>query len=261
MPREDFYQGLTLREQVQRFADHHSHPRNRHISRYEHALLDQFVARLDETYAIATETALAELTQVWESANQYYETNIGLEAESGLSITSIPPQSLVESPIQLLEDFGLEEITSSAGSMRLQASVAALLALGGVPATTPELLDLVNELADHPSRVESRVSATRLSVLNRVYYLPVVPLEKSPPFFQSLRWLEAAESPAAPVIVLGGALALTGGNVVIAVIAGGSVILLRVATAFGRGLEPSAEALGEEVGRRLLKRVGHTEDE
>lgn len=40
MPKEDFYGGLTLTEQLSKFSDHHYDQRNRHISAFERQMLD-----------------------------------------------------------------------------------------------------------------------------------------------------------------------------------------------------------------------------
>lgn len=39
MPQEDFYSGLSLSEQLRRFAEHHYEEATRHISRYEYEML------------------------------------------------------------------------------------------------------------------------------------------------------------------------------------------------------------------------------
>lgn len=39
MPTENFYQGLTLSEQLAAFAKHHSEKKQRHISKYEFDML------------------------------------------------------------------------------------------------------------------------------------------------------------------------------------------------------------------------------
>lgn len=48
MPGEDFYAGLTLAQQVERFIEHHADPTNRHISAYEAAMLDRARARIEQ---------------------------------------------------------------------------------------------------------------------------------------------------------------------------------------------------------------------
>lgn len=39
MPTEEFYTGLSLKEKLRRFADHHYEQETRHISRYEYEML------------------------------------------------------------------------------------------------------------------------------------------------------------------------------------------------------------------------------
>jgi hypothetical protein len=41
MPDRDFYAGLSLREQLRRFAEHHYDEKTRHISADEHEMLLQ----------------------------------------------------------------------------------------------------------------------------------------------------------------------------------------------------------------------------
>lgn len=46
MPDEKFYIGLSLADQLERFIDHHSDQKNRHISIYEVKLLEAVRLRL-----------------------------------------------------------------------------------------------------------------------------------------------------------------------------------------------------------------------
>jgi len=47
MPTESFYEGLSVREALRRFAEHHYAIKNRHISEYEYELLIQVADALD----------------------------------------------------------------------------------------------------------------------------------------------------------------------------------------------------------------------
>lgn len=50
VPPEDFYAGLSLSEQLRRFAEHHYEQATRHISRYEYEMLLHAAELLQDHY-------------------------------------------------------------------------------------------------------------------------------------------------------------------------------------------------------------------
>ncbi len=48
MPQREFYAGLSLREQLRRFAEHHYDEENRHISADEYEMLLQVIDALPD---------------------------------------------------------------------------------------------------------------------------------------------------------------------------------------------------------------------
>lgn len=242
MPGEAFYKGLALAEQVRKFLDHHYDPRTRHISGYEAQMLDQARARIEQTLAIAKQEAAAELRSVYETLLQVYETLISSESRV-VAVHSFPSWHLTD-PAAVLAETGLTELARDPSPTQVQAILAALMTMAG---TGAKLEERYERLLGDGRLLERELDDATLAVLNRVLYMPTVVAENSwADVAPLLDHLSKAKSKGAPVVMFGGAM-VASGNVVVAFLAGGSVIALQLLQSLAEGMTPGLRSLGEKL--------------
>src|SRR6266511_4292338 len=123
MPREDFYQGLTLVERIGKFIDFHSDKKYRHISQYEAQMLDTAVARLQQTLDVATAEAREELEAVYEQLSQLYETVV-YGGDLAMAVVSLRTRGIPDAAGEL-ERSGLVQLALDPTPLQVQAAIAA----------------------------------------------------------------------------------------------------------------------------------------
>lgn len=242
MPGEAYYAGLTLPEQVQKFLDHHYDPKTRHISAYEAHMLDQARARMEQTIEVAKEEAARELGAVYEAMLQVYETLIS-GANRVVAVHSFPIGHLSD-PTRSLDEIGLTELIRDPSPSQVQVVLASLMSLSQGVVT---LADRYKGLETDRRLVERELDEETLALINRLLYEPTVVAQNSWADVASLLdHLNKAKTKGAPVVVFGGALVGTG-NVVVAFVAGSSVIALQLLQHIADGMAPGLRALGEKL--------------
>lgn len=242
MPGEDFYGGLTLGGQVRKFLDHHYDPRTRHISAYEAQMLDRARARIEQTIAVATQEAAEDMRSVYQALLQIYETRV-MGKNRAVAVRSFPAWHLSE-PSALLADIGLTELVRDPTPSQVEAALAALLSS---PESDEPLPIRYSAFDANRLLVERELDEEGLRVVNRLLYEPTVVAEQSwADVAPLLDHLEKAKTKGAPVIVFGGALAING-NIIVAFLAGASVIALQLLVSISEGMTPGFEALGEKL--------------
>lgn len=258
MPGEGFYSGLTLGEQVRKFLDHHYDPRTRHISAYEAKMLDLARARIEQTLAVATQEAVREMQSVYEALLQLYETRVMGESRA-VAVRSFPIWHLSDPP-ELLAAAGLTELVRDPTASQVQAALAALMTSEDSEESLPIRYSTFNA---NRLLIERELDQETLSLVNRLLYEPTVVAENSwPDVAPLLDHLAKAKTKGAPVIVFGGTLAAKG-NVIVAFLAGASVIALQLLASISEGMTPGFKALGEKLtaGWRAEDQQGVEDDE
>lgn len=242
MPGEAFYKGLTLGEQVRKFLDHHYDPKTRHISGYEAQMLDQARARIEQTLEIAKREAAQELRGVYEASLQVYETLIASETRV-VAVNSFATWHL-DDPIRVLMEAGLMELARDPSPSDVQSALAALMTASDTGTAVEErYATLVN---DH-RLLERELDLTTVAVVNRVLYMPTVVAENSwADVAPLLDHLSKAKSTGAPVVIFAGTM-VASGNVIVAFLAGGSVIALQLLQDLAQGMSPGLRDLGERL--------------
>jgi hypothetical protein len=258
MPGEGFYSGLTLGEQVRKFLDHHYDPRTRHISAYEAQMLDRARARVEQTLAVATQEATREMRSVYEALLQLYETRVMGESRA-VAVRSFPAWHLSD-PSGLLAAAGLTELVRDPTPSQVQAVLAALMSSRESDEPLPIRYSTFNT---NRLLIERELDQEALMLVNRLLYEPTVVAENSwADVAPLLDHLGKAKTKGAPVIVFGGALAAKG-NLIVAFLAGGSVIALQLLASISEGMTPGFKALGEKLtaGWRADNQVTVEDDE
>lgn len=240
MPREKFYEGLTLGEQVAKFIDFHADKRYRHISQYEAQLLDRVVVRLEQTLDVARREARREFEEVFERLSQLYETVV-YDEPYAVSVTSFRARG--DDAVQELTQMGLGRLADEPTPLQVQAAVAALFA------SSSNLRASFEHLLGDARRLESELDETSLAIVNRVLYQPTVVAENSwADVAGLLEHLGRANQKSAPVVLFGGTLLGTQ-NVVVALVAGASVIGLQMFQDVAEGMRPGLRRLGSRILR------------
>jgi len=242
MPGEAFYNGLTLGEQVRKFLDHHYDPNTRHISRYEAQMLDQARARIEQTLEIAKREAAQELRSVYEALLNVYGTLIAGETRV-VAVNSFATWHL-EDPIRVLVETGLTELARDPSPSEVQAALAALITASDTGTAVEErYASLVNDRR----LLERELDSTTVAILNRVLYMPTVVAENSwADVAPLLDHLTKAKSKGAPVVIFAGTM-VASGNVIVAFLAGGSVIALQLLQDLAQGMSPGLRDLGKTL--------------
>lgn len=242
MPGEAFYEGLTLGEQVRKFLDHHYDPKTRHISGYEAQMLDQAIARIDQTLEIAKREAAQELRSVYEALLHVYETLIASETRV-VAVNSFATWHL-DDPVRVLVETGLMELARDPSPSDVQAALAALMTASDTGAAVEERYAT---LVSDRRLLEHELDSTTVAVVNRVLYMPTVAAENSwadvAPLLDHLR---KAKSKGAPVVIFAGTM-VASGNVILAFLAGGSVIALQLLQDLAQGMSPGLRDLGQRL--------------
>lgn len=242
MPGEGFYSGLTLGEQVRKFLDHHYDPKTRHISAYEAQMLDQARARIEQTLAIATQEATLEMRSVYEAMLQVYETRVMGESRA-IAVRSFPSWHL-DDPSELLAGTGLTELVRDPTPSQVQAVLAALVSS---PESGESLTVRYATFDSNRLLTERELDVEALRVINRLLYEPTVVAENSwADVAPLLDHLAKAKTTGAPVVVFGGTL-VANGDIIVAILAGGSVIALQLLASISEGMTPGFRALGEKL--------------
>ena len=242
MPGEAFYQGLTLVEQVQKFIDHHYDPKTRHISAYEAPMLDRAQERIEQTIEIAREQAAQDLRAVYEAFLQVYLTLVSGESRV-VAVNSLPTWQLAD-PIAVLGEAGLAELVRDPSPSQVQAVVAALMTS---PESASALAERYAALASDVRLVERLLDDEALAVVNRMLYEPSIVAENSWADVASLLdHLGKTKTKGTPVVVFGGVMMATD-HVIVAFLAGGSVIALQLLQNVAEGMAPGLKALGEKL--------------
>jgi hypothetical protein len=240
MPGESFYEGLTLADRLRKFVDYHADTKYRHISAYEARMLDTASVRLEQTLDIARQAARQELEEVRARLSQVYETLIYGEGHI-ISVVSIPTGWSAD-PVSILHGNGLIPLSEDPSPLHVQAALAALLTESG-----NDLQGRFSSLATDSRLIERQLDPETLALLNRVMYLPSVIAENSwADVAPLLEHLDKARGKGAPVFLFGGTLVGTG-SLVIAFIAGGSVIALQLLQHVADGMAPGLRGLGERL--------------
>lgn len=213
-------------------------------------MIDQARARLGQTIAQAQQAAREEVAATFRALSNVYETVIFNDGV-GLSVQALPTRHLGDVAEELTE-YGLRVLQEDAEVLDVQVAVAALLSSAG------SSFDDAMERLTTPASIERALDESALTVLNRLLYLPTVTAEHSPPSLGSLLdHVAAAKREGVPVVVFAGTLTITGGNVALALLAGGSVILLQLVQDVASGMTPGLGGLG----RRLTERWEHPEED
>ena len=210
MPKRNFYEGLSLSERLQKFADHHASQRNRHISNYEAELLAEAIARIDQTIAVAIDAARADQEQAWRTVAQRYESIVHVDGLS-VEVLSIPAWQISDA-LEFRAEFGLAEISREPQPTELSAAVAALLN----SSNEPEFMATYQWFLAHPTTIEDILDEDYLAIVNRLLYQRSIAIEQSPPIFEALVVAASkADAGALPGVVL-----------LVAVVAGWPVLVI-----------------------------------
>lgn len=257
MPREDFYEGLSLSEQLRKLADYHHHPDYRHISSYEAGIIDRAAERLAWSSERARAEAEEDLIEALRQLPQLYETTVyGFEA--AVQIESAGAWALQDAPA-VLQELGLERFLDDPTDMQVQALLTAFLrgsAAGELPQTYADLIESGRELMSEQAQID-------VELLNRVLYLPTIVAENSPPILASLlEHLQENRGKGAPVACFIGGVAVGASPIVAFVMAGGVIVLQlssEVADAAKPGLRRITKLLMGEYEERVRRRDEDTD--
>jgi hypothetical protein len=241
MPNETYYEGLTLADQVAKFIDYHHDPRYRHVSAYEAGMLSRARERLLAPTRAAQRAAVTEDAHVFDLARQTYETVL-YAADVALGVWTFPTWDM-DDPEAALGEEGLTQVLEDPTDVQVQAMVGLLFAS---PADAQPDTLWTSGGPSPQDQFDALTERERL-LANRVMYLPTIAVERSWPGMDSLAaHLANAKGNGASVLVFAGALA--GGNgLVVAFLAGTSVIVLRSLGDVADGMRPGLRRLGRRL--------------
>jgi hypothetical protein len=244
MPKGDFYAGLPLAEQLQKFVDHHHDHRVRHISKDEAELVDRAIDLLRRGYPKAIRRR--EYDDLWRQLEHHYETAFrSAESELELVAASFPRRSqpLPETPEDLLSpEWLLAEGEASARSAQIALNVV-------FRAAYERDLDIAGLFAKASKRrsppVEAALSDADNALVNRALYQPTIAVEQSPPVFESLATIVASGDSNWVTVVQE-----VGGNPVVVLCGGGVIVALLVIQKIASG---AADGLSQGLRERLYQ--------
>lgn len=195
MPGGDFYAGLPLAEQLEKFVDHHHDRRVRHISQDEAQILYEAVARLKAGVGVAERRQ--EFDENWGQLTHVYETSVTARTgELVLHVSSIPSRQGVELP-SAPDELRWQVLASTEATPRTAQIALNTLLRWLLTADTVNRAALISEWKDEYERrsppADARLGDLGNELLNRALYQPTVPLEESPPIFDSLASVLAQE--------------------------------------------------------------------
>lgn len=245
MPNETYYQGLTLADQIEKFIDYHHDPRYRHVSAYEAEMLARARARLLAPGRAAEEEAATEDTFVFDLARQTYETVL-YAADAALGVWTFPTWD-VDNAEAVLDEQGLTRLLTNPTDVQVQAMIGLLFS--EVATAEPETLWTAG--GPSPQAQFDSLTERERVLANRVMYLPIIAVERSWPGMDSLgAHLATAKGNGASVVVFVGALA-GGEGLVLAFLAGTSVIVLRSLGDVADGMRPGLRKLGKRLTKAI----------
>ena len=199
MPTEDYYEGLTLVESLRKFTTYHSEAEIRHISSFEASMLDRAADRLGEPVEVARAQARQELLQVWPALRHTYTMRVdSAEPSVGIRVDHIPARLLDQRQSQLVQPVELETDLTFTGAdvvddprrveLELELMLAAMLANSAqLFAGMGDQVEAAYRAArDDETHLPHNVGSAEQRLINRVLEQPSVPVETSPPVFDSV---------------------------------------------------------------------------
>lgn len=194
MPQETYYEGLLLGQALRKFGDYHGDPKTRHISQYEHSLIERAADRIENPLPPADDQA--ERDAVWMQLLQVYWTAISASsATSSLELFAIPVRALpgynegdviawVGQNLALPLD---PEAAIAATPTSVHAAISAMVLSGRSP--SHRVSEVLAEFDRAPATIEQRLGADDFRLVNRAMYQPALPVEGSEVTLKDLKSL------------------------------------------------------------------------
>lgn len=244
MPRADFYAGLPLAEQLQKFVDHHHDRLVRHISQDEAALLERAVGLLESGYP--RRQRRREYEELWRRLEHHYETTFrSQESDFELIASSFPQRSeqVPQTPEDLLPT---EWVLAHGEPSPRTAQIALNTIFRAIQEEGVDIAALFAEAADRRSPpTDAALSDADNALVNRALYQPTIAVEQSPPVFETLAAILATGDSSWVAVARE-----LGGNPVAVFASGGVLIVLAVIRKVASG---AADGLSEGLRERFYE--------